>query len=64
MYIRHAAGCIIVANTSNKKSLERAYRWKEYFEKKTKIPNEPCVPATLFINHDDVERSKVIVEKK
>tara|TARA_B110001450_G_C17636296_1_gene487308 strand:+ start:792 stop:902 length:111 start_codon:yes stop_codon:yes gene_type:complete len=22
------------------------------FEKKTKVPDEPSVPATIFINHD------------
>jgi hypothetical protein len=42
-----------VANTSNTKSLERAYKWKEFFDKKTKIPNEPVIPAAIFINHDE-----------
>ena len=57
LYIRNISGCIIVANSTNYKSLERAQRWKDYFDKKTKIPNEPNVPACLFINHDDLERS-------
>ena len=43
-----------MANTSNPKSLEKAYRWKEVFDKKTKVPDEPPVPATIFINHDHV----------
>lgn len=32
--------------------MERAHKWKEMFEKKTKVPDEPSVPATIFINHD------------
>jgi hypothetical protein len=52
LYTRHVSGCIIVANTSNPKSLERAHKWKEMFDLKTKVPNEPPIPATIFINHD------------
>lgn len=52
LFVRHVSGCIIVANTSNPKSIERAYKWKMMFDKMTKIPDEPSVPATLFINHD------------
>ena len=57
LYIRHVAGCVIVANTSNPRSLELAYRWKDFFEKKTKIPNEAAVPICLFINHDHHHKS-------
>ena len=53
LYIRRVSGCIIVANASTTKSLERAYKWKEFFDKKTKIPNEPVIPAAIFINHDE-----------
>ena len=62
LYIRNISGCIIVANSSNSKSMERAQRWKDYFDKKTKIPNEPNVPACLFINHDDAERSAQLMQ--
>lgn len=58
LYTRHVSGCIIVANTSNPKSLERAFRWKEVFDKKTKVPDEPPVPATIFINHDHVSSKR------
>ena len=58
LYTRHVSGCIIVANTSNPKSLERAYRWKEVFDKKTKVPDEPPVPATIFINHDHISSKR------
>jgi hypothetical protein len=47
-----------VASTSNRKSLERAYRWKEVFDKKTKVPDEPPVPTTIFINHDHVSSNR------
>lgn len=50
--IRHVSGCIIVANTSNPKSLERACKWKKLFDQKTKTSDESPIPATLFINHD------------
>ena len=52
LYIRHVSGCIIVCNTSNSKSIENAYRWKEEFDKRTKLPDEPGLPCCLFINHD------------
>ena len=55
LYTRHVSGCVIVANTSNPRSLELAHRWKGFFDKKTKTPNEPSIPATLFINHDHKE---------
>jgi signal recognition particle receptor subunit beta len=58
LYTRHVSGCIIVANTSNPKSLERAFRWKEVFDKKTKVPDEPPVPATIFINHDHISSKR------
>jgi hypothetical protein len=53
-----------VASTSNPKSLERAYRWKEVFDKKTKVPDEPSVPTTIFINHDHVSsnRSSLMID--
>jgi hypothetical protein len=47
-----------VANTSNPKSLERAARWKDIFDKKTKVPDEPSIPATIFINHDHVSSQR------
>lgn len=28
------------------------------FDKKTKVPDEPAVPATIFINHDVALRDK------
>ena len=62
LYIRNISGCIIVANSTNSKSMERAQRWKDYFDKKTKIPNEPNVPACLFINHDNIERSAQLIQ--
>lgn len=52
LYTRHVSGCIIVANTSNPKSLERAHKWKEMFDLRTKVSDEPGVPCTIFINHD------------
>ena len=55
LYTRHCSGCVIVANTSNPRSIENAYRWKDFFDKKTKVPNEPPIPSTLFINHDHCE---------
>jgi hypothetical protein len=66
LYTRHVSGCIIVASTSNPKSLERAYRWKEVFDKKTKVPDEPSVPTTIFINHDHVSsnRSSMIIQTR
>lgn len=35
------------------------------FDKKTKVPDEPCVPATIFINHDHVSsmRTPIIITK-
>lgn len=64
LYIRRVSGCIIVANTSNVKSLERAHKWKEFFDKKTKIPNEPVVPAAIFINHDEMEKNPDILSSQ
>ena len=58
LHTRHVSGCIIVASTSNPKSLERAFRWKEVFDKKTKVPDEPPVPATIFINHDHISTKR------
>ena len=52
LYIRHVSGCIVVARASCKKSLERAFRWKELFDKKTQTGDEPKVPCCIFINHD------------
>ena len=53
-----------MASTSNPKSLERAYRWKEVFDKRTKVADEPSVPATIFINHDHVSsyRSSTMIK--
>ena len=53
-----------MASTSNPKSLERAFRWKEVFDKKTKVPDEPSIPATIFINHDHVSsnRSQMMIK--
>ena len=64
LYTRHCSGCVIVANTSNPRSLEQAHRWKEFFDKKTKVPNEPSIPATLFINHDHFEQFIVPKDEK
>ena len=52
LYTRNVSGCIIVANTSNPKSIKRAIRWKQQFDRTTKIPDEPSIPCTIFINHD------------
>jgi len=59
LFIRHVSGCIIVAKTSNPKSLQRAHRWKEIFDKKTKVNGEPSIPACLFINHDILTQSDI-----
>jgi hypothetical protein len=52
LFTRHVSGCIIVANTSNPDSIKKAQIWKEHFDEKTKVKDEPTIPCTLFINHD------------
>lgn len=41
-----------MANTSNPDSIAKAAAWKRYFDKITKVKDEPSIPCTLFINHD------------
>jgi len=53
LYTRHVSGCIVVANTSNPDSIVKASLWKEQFDKITKVKDEPSIPCTLFINHDE-----------
>jgi hypothetical protein len=52
LFTRHVSGCIVVANTSNPASITKAAKWKEQFDKMTKVKDEPSIPCTLFINHD------------
>ena len=62
LFTRHVSGCIIVANTSNPDSIKKAQIWKEYFDEKTKVKDEPTIPCTLFINHDKpVERKSQVL---
>ena len=54
LFTRNVSACIVMAKTSNKRSLEKAHMWKEYFERKTRGRGEPVIPCTLFVNHDDI----------
>ena len=62
LFTRHAAGCIVVAYTSNLETLRKAEYWKKYYDLKTKVVNDLSYPSVLFINHfdqvpwDDTER--------
>ena len=53
LFSRHAAGCIIVCNSLNLKSVKAATMWKEAFHKTTQVPGEAAFPCCLFINHHD-----------
>ena len=58
LFTRNVSGCIVIANTSNPDSIVKAQKWKETFDKITKVKNEPSLPCTLFINHDISECNK------
>ena len=62
LFLRNAVGCIVVGRADNQKSLENMVKWKESFDKYTRMPKSPCLPSGLFINHFADESSGIIQE--
>eukprot|EP00055_Hartaetosiga_balthica_P011276 m.50664 g.50664 ORF g.50664 m.50664 type:complete len:250 (+) comp7524_c0_seq2:36-785(+) len=59
VYFKHAVGCVIVFDLTNRTSFDRVADWKKELDSKVSAKDAPCIPTILLGNKCDLPNQVV-----